>query len=85
MGDDISRTDSSAPLLQGGDLSRGCSVMHWVPLSFMNDSLAKLGRPSLIFVMSIFLGEHFFQLELLPLSCWSLIKSCISKDLQITI
>lgn len=49
----------------------GCSVMHWVPLGFMNGSLARLGRPSLIFVLSIFLGEHFFQLELLPLSCWT--------------
>lgn len=28
MGDDISRTDSSAPLLQGGDLSRGWLFSH---------------------------------------------------------
>lgn len=40
-------------------------------LGFINGTPAKLGRPSLIFVWSIFLGEHFFQLELLPLSCWS--------------
>lgn len=42
----------------------GCSVMHWVPLGFMNGSLARLGRPSLTFVWGIFFRRTFLSVRI---------------------